>query len=199
VEAVQRFADPQPVGGSTVMWVAAAGILINGATALLFMRGRHGDLNVRGAFLHMAADAAVSAGVLLAGLVITLTGWRWLDPLSSLAIVAVITITTWGLLLESMNLAMDAVPDGIALSEVERLLLGLPGVVEVHDLHVWGLSTTQTALTAHLVHDTHADRDSLLQLACTGVRNRFGIAHATFQVETTALASACELRPAHVV
>jgi cobalt-zinc-cadmium efflux system protein len=199
VEAVQRFADPQPVGGEVVMWVAAVGIVINGATALLFLRGRKNDLNVRGAFLHMAGDAAVSAGVVLAGLLITLTGWHWLDPLSSLAIVAVIMVTTWGLLLESVNLAMDAVPGGIAVAEVERLLLGLPGVVEVHDLHVWGLSTTQNALTAHLVHDSAADRDRLLQLACRGVRQNFGIGHATFQVETAEVASACELRPAHVI
>ena len=199
VEAIRRFGDPAPVGGVTVMWVAAFGIVINGATALLFMRGRHGDLNVKGAFLHMASDAAVSAGVVVSGLLIVGTGWLWLDPVTSLAIVAVITAGTWGLLRDSLNLAMDAVPGGIALAEVEAALQGLPGVVEVHDLHVWGLSTTQTALTAHLVHNGSGGAAALLGLACDRVRERFGIGHATFQVETLDIAESCALRPAGVV
>ncbi len=198
VEALRRFAEPAPVGGSTVMWVAALGILINGATALLFMRGSKDDLNVRGAFLHMAADAAVSGGVVVAGLLIVLTGWRWLDPASSLMIVAVITASTWGLLRQSANLALDAVPDGIDVIAVEASLRGLAGVVDVHDLHVWGLSTTQTALTAHLVRGEVHDA-SLVRHACETVRDRFGIGHATFQVETLELAEHCTLRPAHVV
>ena len=198
VEAVRRFAEPGPVGGSTVMWVAALGIVINGGTALMFMRGRKGDLNVRGAFLHMASDAVVSAGVVLAGLLIALTGWRWLDPVTSLVIVAVITAGTWGLLRQSANLALDAVPDGIDMAAVEAALRGLAGVVDVHDLHVWGLSTTQTAVTAHLVRGDVADA-ALVRTACATVRDRFGIGHATFQVETRELAEHCELRPAHVV
>lgn len=200
VEAVQRFGNPAPVGGTTVMWVAALGILINGGTALLFMRGSKGDLNVRGAFLHMASDAVVSVGVVVSGLVISLTGWLWLDPATSLAIVAVITIGTWGLLRDSANLAMDAVPDGIDVAKVEAALGRLPGVTEVHDLHVWGLSTTETALTAHLVVDADGFAPpGTLRTACELVRKEFGIGHATFQVETPDVAVACELRSAAVV
>ena len=200
VEAVQRFGSPAPVAGSTVMWVAALGILINGGTALLFMRGSKGDLNVRGAFLHMASDAVVSAGVVVSGLVISLTGWLWLDPATSLTIVAAITIGTWGLLRDSVNLAMDAVPGGIDVAKVQEALSGLPGVTEVHDLYVWGLSTTETALTAHLVVDGDEARSAgLLRAACTMVRDRFGIGHPTFQVETHETVAACELRSAAVV
>jgi cobalt-zinc-cadmium efflux system protein len=198
VEAVRRFSDPAPVGGSTVMWVAAVGIVINGATALLFMRGRKGDLNIRGAFLHMAADAGVSAGVVVAGLLMTLTGWHWLDPVTSLLIVAVITTSTWNLLRDSANLALDAVPGGIDLAGVDIALRGLPGVIDVHDLHIWGLSTTDTALTAHLVHDG-GDAAGLVLAACRQMQGSFGIGHATFQVETLELAEACTLRPAHII
>jgi cobalt-zinc-cadmium efflux system protein len=198
VEAAQRFNDPAPVGGTTVMWVAAVGIVINGATALLFMRGRKDDLNIKGAFLHMAADAGVSAGVVIAGLLMTLTGWHWLDPVTSLLIVAVITIGTWNLLRDSANLALDAVPGGIDLASVEVALRGLPGVIDVHDLHIWGLSTTETALTAHLVHDG-GNAAVLILAACREVRDNFRIGHATFQVETPELAEACTLRPAHVI
>lgn len=200
VEAVQRFGSPAPVGGTTVMWVAALGILINGGTALLFMRGSKGDLNVRGAFLHMASDAVVSAGVVVSGLVISLTGWLWLDPATSLAIVAVIVIGTWGLLRDSANLAMDAVPDGIDVAKVEAALGRLPGVTEVHDLHVWGLSTTETALTTHLVVVVDGIAPpGILRAACELVRKEFGIGHATFQVETPETAAVCELRSAEVV
>jgi cobalt-zinc-cadmium efflux system protein len=198
VEAVRRFGDPAPVGGSTVMWVAAVGIVINGATALLFMRGRKADLNIRGAFLHMAADAVVSAGVVAAGLLMTLTGWYWLDPVTSLLIVLAITIGTWNLLRDSANLALDAVPGGIDLAGVDLALRGLPGVIDVHDLHVWGLSTTDTALTAHLVHDG-GNAAMLVLAACRQMQEDFGIGHATFQVETPELAEACTLRPAHIV
>ncbi len=199
VEAVQRFADPAPVAGGTVVLVAALGILINGGTALMFAGGRAGDLNIRGAFLHMAADAAVSAGVVVTGLLIALTGRRWLDPATSLAIVAVIAIGTWGLLRDSLNLATDAVPGGIDLPVVAAALRALPGVIEVHDLHVWALSTTETALTAHLVHAPEADAPGLLRLAARLVRERFGIGHATFQLETAEVAESCGLRPASVV
>lgn len=198
LEAVRRFNDPAPVGGATVMWVAALGIVINGATAMLFARGRKGDLNIKGAYMHMLADAGVSVGVVLAGLLIVLTGWHWIDPVSSLGIVAVIMIGTWSLLRDLVNLAMDAVPEGIDIAEVEAALRTLPGVADVHDLHVWGLSTTQTAVTAHLVHDGGVELD-LIQAACLEMRTQFGIGHATFQVETAAHAEICELRPADVV
>lgn len=152
VEAVRRLIDgvaPGEVGGKTVMIVAAVGILINGVTALLFARGRKGDLNVRGAFLHMAADAAVSAGVVISGLVILLTGWSWLDPMVSLGIAALILVSTWGLLRDSVNLALDKVPENVDAEKVLAFLAALPGVTEVHDCHIWPLSTTETALTVH--------------------------------------------------
>lgn len=199
LEAARRFQDPQPVAGGTVMWVAAFGILINGATAMLFMRGRENDLNIKGAFLHMAADAAVSAGVVVAALLIVYTGWLWLDPVISLLIVVVITVGTWGLLRDSVNLAMDEVPGGIEMAQVQSSLLALPGVVEVHDLHVWALSTTETALTAHLVHDGSANASEVIRQASDEVRKRFRIGHSTIQVETAEHANSCELRPAGVV
>ena len=202
IEAVQRFGHPQPVAAGIVMWVAAAGIAINGATALMFMRGRKDDLNIKGAFLHMAADAAVSAGVLIAALAIQFTGWQWLDPLTSLAIVAVIVIGTWSLLRDSVNLAMDVVPEGIDLAKVNEALLALPGVSEVHDLHVWALSTTETALTAHLIQSRSIEAGAgagLIALACAEVRKRFKIGHSTFQVETAESGDVCGLRPADVV
>ena len=142
---------PQPVAELTVILVAAAGIIVNGATALMFMRGRDRDINVRAQFLHMAADAGVSASVVVAGLLILLTGWLWLDPLASLGIAVAIVLATWGLLRESVDLAMDAVPGAVAHDDVQDFLASVPGVIEVHDLHIWGLSTTETALTAHLV------------------------------------------------
>ena len=198
---LRHLAHPEAVAGATVMRVAALGIAINGATALMFMRGRHDDLNIRGAFLHMAGDAAVSAGVVLAAGLILLTGATWLDPLASLAIVAVIAWSTWGLLRESLSLAMDAVPAGLAPAQVDAFLRTLPGVSEVHDLHIWGLSTSTTALTAHLVRADAAptEPDQLIRAACDGVRERFGIGHCTFQVETTRGAAACTLRPSEVV
>ena len=182
IEAARRFSHPHPVAGDLVMWVAAIGIVLNGATALMFMRGRKHDLNIKGAFVHMASDAAVSAGVVITGLLIHLTGWLWLDPVTSLLIVVVIVIGTWGLLRDSVNLAMDVVPVGIALDEVEKTLLALPGVIEVHDLHVWPLSTTQTALTAHLIQAGTNEVNVLIQQASEQVRERFGIGHSTFQV-----------------
>ena len=198
-EAVRRFHDPTPVAGGTVMWVAALGIAINTATALLFMRGRKGDLNVKGAFLHMAADAAVSAGVVIAGAVIAYTGWHWLDPVTSLAINAVIVWGTWGLLRDSTNLALDAVPAGIDTAQVRSYLEALPGVVAVHDLHIWGLSTTQTALTVHLVKPDAEVDDGLLARASNELRAKFGIAHATVQLERGDAAHPCQLAPDHVV
>lgn len=192
-EAVRRFRDPAPVAGGTVMWVAGAGIVINAATALLFLRGREHDLNIRGAFLHMAADALVSAGVVVAGAVILWTGWQWLDPVTSLIINAVVVWGTWGLLRDATNLALDAVPPGIDMAAVRRYLQELPGVREVHDLHVWGLSTTQTALTAHLVRPDAGTDDALLAHICTDLREKFGIAHATIQTEHGDAAHPCRL------
>lgn len=185
VEAIQRLANPQPVVGNTVMIVAAIGIVVNGVTAWLFARGSKGDINIRGAFLHMAADAAVSAGVVVAGLVIVTTGWLWLDPAVSLAIVAVITWGTWGLLRESVSMSLDAVPSNIAHGEVEAALIALPGVSFVHDLHIWPISTTEIALTAHLVSPNGYPGDDFLHHASEMLEQRFGIAHSTIQVETS--------------
>ena len=198
VVAVLRLLHPAPVDGLEVLLTAGLGIAVNGLTAWLFASGRRGELNVRAAFAHMAADAVISAGVMAAAALILLTGWTRLDPLASLAIVCVIGVATWKLLRESMDLAMDAVPAGIGTGEVEAFLRALPGVSEVHDLHIWGLSTTDTALTAHLVHGG-ADADALIAAACAGARSRFRIGHCTFQIETEAAALGCALRPAEIV
>jgi cobalt-zinc-cadmium efflux system protein len=182
-EAVRRFGSPGEVVGMTVIWVAAAGVVLNTATALLFVAGRKHDLNIRAAFLHMAADAAVSAGVVVAGIVMLRTGWVWLDPTVSLVIAAVILVGTWGLLRESVDLALAAVPAGIDPAAVEAYLNELPGVTAVHDLHIWGMSTTESALTAHLVKPDPRDDDELLARACRDLHDRFGIGHATLQWE----------------
>ena len=197
VEAVQRLLNPAPVAGTLVMAVAALAILINGGVAILFMRGRDRDLNIRGTFLHMAADAGVSAGVLAAAWLITLTGALWLDPVASLVISAVILVGSWRLLRDATALAMDAVPPAIDPAAVRDRLLGLPGVTEVHDLHIWALSTTSTAATAHLV--TPSAASGVVPLACALLREEFAISHSTFQLETADLAERCALRPAHVV
>lgn len=196
-EALRRFGDPQPVAGVTVMAVAAVGIVVNGFTALLFARGQ-ADLNIRAAFLHMLADAAVSAGVVIAAFVILRTGWHWIDPAVSLVIAAVIAIGTWGVLRDAVNLSVDGVPAGIAHAEVQAALGALPGVSEVHDLHIWGLSTTETALTAHLVRETDDDCALILK-ANQELQQRFGIGHVTLQLETPALADSCRFRSDHVV
>lgn len=182
-EAIRRYGDPEPVGGAIVMLVAGFGILINGGTALLFMAGRKEDVNIEGAFLHMAADAAISVGVLVAGAIIAKTGWLWLDPTVSLAIVVAITIGTWDLLRKSLDLAMDAVPRRIDPAAVREFLAGLPGVTEVHDLHIWGMSTTETALTVHLIKPDSPASDSLLAHAAEELHDRFHIGHATIQIE----------------
>lgn len=199
VEALRRLLAPGPVDETTVMAIAAAGIVINSGTALLFLRDRDSDLNLRAQFLHLGGDALVSAGVVVAALVIRMTGWFWLDPVTSLAIVAVITVATWGLLRESVDLAMDAVPGHVGHSEVRAYLAALPGVTEVHDLHIWGLSTTEVALTAHLVYaDGHAAQCRLHEVQAD-LHHRFGIGHATFQVESHEDAVACRLRPHDVI
>jgi cobalt-zinc-cadmium efflux system protein len=182
-EAIRRFAEPVSVPGNIVILVAAIGVLINGATALLFMKGREHDLNIKGAFLHMAADAGVSGGVIIAGFAINLTGAQWIDPMVSLLIVVVIAVSTWGLLRDSVNLAMDAVPEGIDPEAVRSYLSQQPGVSQVHDLHIWAMSTTETALTAHLVKPDAAIDDELLACICHELRRRFGIDHATIQLE----------------
>jgi len=194
-EAMRRFGQAHPVAGEVVIWTAAVGIAINTATALLFRRGRERDLNVRGAFLHMAADAGVSLGVVLAGVAIVLTGRPWIDPLVTLAIVAVILVGTWGLLRDSVNLALDAVPRGVDLPGVRSYLDSLPGVTEVHDLHIWGMSTTEAVLTAHLVRPGWGTDDAFLQETARAMHVRFGIEHATLQVETGSQAHPCGLAP----
>ncbi|MGI8978303.1 MAG: cation diffusion facilitator family transporter [Pirellulaceae bacterium] len=187
-EAIRRFADPQPAHEAVIIGVAAAGIVVNTVTALLFLRGSHHDVNVRGAFLHMAADAAVSLGVVIAGIAIYFTHWLWIDPAISLMIAVVILVSTWGLLRESLDLALDAVPKGIEPRKVEDYLATLPGVREVHDLHIWGLSTTEAALTAHLVMPETPYEDALLLQITRELHDRFGIEHATLQVERGNLA-----------
>lgn len=185
-EAVRRLAEPAPVASGVVMIVAGIGFVINLGTALMFMRDQHSDLNARGAYLHMMADAGVSIGVVISGAIIMFSGWSILDPLVSIAIVAVILIGTWGLLKDSVNLALDAAPRGVDVAAVRTAFLSLPGVTAVHDLHVWGLSTTETALTAHLVHDRE-DATALLSEAQSLARSRFSIGHTTLQLETGAL------------
>lgn len=196
VEAVNRLTAPEPVAGWTVVAVATLGVAINGGTALLFMRGRHGDLNIRGAYLHMAADAGVSLGVVVAALIIMLTGWLWLDPAISLVIAAVVFWSGWGLARDSVNLALDGVPRGIELAEVRNYLAGLEGVTGVHDLHVWAMSTSETALTAHLVRPGGSD-DAFLHKVCEELSRRFGIDHPTLQIEMSG--EACTLAPAERV
>ena len=197
-EAVLRFAHPEPVAGGTMMAVAAAGIAVNGACAWLFAAGQKGDLNLRGAFAHMLADAVVSVGVVLAGLLILLTGWLWVDPAVSLAVNAVIVWGTWGLLRDGAALAMDAVPSGIEPAAVRSYLAERPGVSDLHDLHIWPISTTETALTAHLVMPGGHPGDAALMACCEGLRTRFGIGHATLQVEVDA-STVCGLAPEGVV
>jgi cobalt-zinc-cadmium efflux system protein len=182
-ESVQRLIEPAPVAAGTMMVVAAIGILVNGFTAFLFVRGQH-DLNIRGAFLHMVADAAVSLGVVLGGMAILWTGAAWIDPILSLIIAAVILWSTWDLLRQSLVLSLHGVPSGIDLAQVRETLEALPGVAAVRHLHVWAVSTTETALTCHLVMPHGHPGDRILQDAEAAMRRQFGIGHATFQVET---------------
>lgn len=197
-EAIQRLMQPEPVGGVTLIIVAAIGIVLNGATAWLFVSGSKTDLNARGAFVHMAADAGVSAGVVVAGLLILLTGWVWLDPVVSLLINAVIVWTTWSLLRDSVKMSLDAVPAGIDPQAVRAFLASQPGVTNVHDLHIWPISTSETALTAHLVIPHPRGGDSFLHHVCEELEEDFGIGHATLQVEQGPV-EACALAPDGVV
>jgi cobalt-zinc-cadmium efflux system protein len=197
-EAILRLFHPEPVASGTVMIVAAIGILINGLTAWLFASGRKGDLNIRGAFVHMVADAAVSAGVVGAGAVILFTGWLWLDPLTSLVVVGLIVWGTWSLLRESFAMSVAAVPAAIDPQAVRRYLESCSGVAAVHDLHIWPMSTTDNALTAHLVFPDGHPGDEFLMRCSTELRRRFGIGHTTLQIEISE-ATACHLAPDHVV
>ncbi|MDI4663798.1 cation diffusion facilitator family transporter [Xanthobacter autotrophicus] len=197
LEAISRLSSPEPVQTGIVMVVALVGVAVNMGTALMFMAGRKGDLNVRGAFIHMVADGAISLGVVVAAGVIALTGWLWLDPVVSLVIAVAIIAGTWGLLRDSLNLALDMVPAGINPEQVEAFLAARPGVSEVHDLHIWGLSTTSVALSAHLVRPGAALDDDFLDETCAELRARFGIAHPVLQIEEGRMA--CALAPRDVV
>ena len=192
-EAIRRFNQPQEIPGGTVMIVAAFGVVINAATALLFVKGRKSDLNIKGAFLHMAADAGVSLGVVVAGFAIFRTGLYWIDPATSLVIVAIIAVGTWGLLRDSARLALQAVPPDIDANKVKEYLATLPDVVGVHDLHIWPMSTTETALTAHLEMPDGGGGDEFLHHVCKHLHDQFRIEHCTIQIEQNA--EACSLAP----
>ena len=198
LEAIQRLIHPEPIASMTVIVVAAIGIFVNGITAWLFASGRKSDLNIRGAYLHMVADAALSFGVVLAAIIILNTGWLWLDPAVSLVIVAVIIWGTWGLLRESTAMSLAAVPSRIDPAAVRTFLGTLPGVASIHDLHIWPMSTTETALTAHLVTPAGNPGDAFLVETCRQLNDRFKIGHATLQIETSADVH-CTLKPDHVI
>jgi len=197
VEAIRRFAEPQQLEAGTVIWVAALAMVLNGAVALMFMRGRHGDLNIKGAFLHMLGDAAVSFGVVLAAALTLWTGWLWIDPAISLGIAMFVLWASWGLARSSVNLALDAVPENVDREQVEAYLNSLPGVTEVHDLHIWAMSTTETALTVHLVRPNAGLDDGFIAATCERLDRDFKIHHTTLQVEHSR--EACKLAPDHVV
>jgi len=190
-ETLHRMVSPSQVEGMTMVVIAGIGIAINTGTALLFLRGRHHDINIRGAFLHMAADALVSAGVVLAGLAIIWTGQLWIDPVTSLVIVAVIAWGTWGLAKDSIRMSLNAVPDGIDENKVRDHLAAQPGVTSVHDLHIWPMSTTETALTAHLVMPGSHPGDVFLEQLAHGLEHEFGIHHITVQIANAQLAGCC--------
>jgi len=198
LEAIERLGAPELVAGKTVMIVAAAGIVVNGVTAALFASGRGSDINLRGAFLHQASDALVSAGVVVAGLVILLTGWAWLDPAVSLAVNAVIVWGTWGLLRESLGMSMAGVPTSVDPAEVRDFLATRPGVASIHDFHVWPMSTTEIALTCHFVMPAGHPGDAFLHGLAAEIANRFKIGHSTLQIETDPNA-VCALAPDEVV
>ena len=197
-EAIRRLNHPAPVASGIVIAVAAVGIFVNGGTALLFASGKS-DLNVKSAFLHMAADAVVTAGVVAAGIVIWLTHWEWLDPAVSLVVSVVIIVGTWGLLKSAIGLALAAVPEGVDAAAVRSHLLALPGVTGLHDLHIWGMSTTETALTCHLVMPAGHPGDAVLTGVAQELHHRFGIQHATIQIELADSDAICVLTPEHLV
>jgi cobalt-zinc-cadmium efflux system protein len=190
-EALFRLSSPVEMSGATVMTVAAIGVVVNGVTAFLFAAGRKADLNVRGAFLHMAADALVSLGVVTSGALYALFGWPWLDAVMSLLIALIVVLGTWSLFRQSLHLLLDGVPDAIALGEVEAYLRSLPGVEGLHDLHVWATSTSKTALTVHLLMPGGYPDPGFLKVVSLALLHRFEIAHTTIQVETECLDDAC--------
>jgi len=190
-EAFQRLQQPAPIAAGTVMIVAAVGVIINAMTALLFMAGGKTDLNIRGAFLHMAADALVSLGVIIAGALYLWQGWAWIDPLASIIIAIVVIFGTWSLFRQSLHLLFDGVPEHISVPEVRQSLAAIAGVASVHDLHVWAMSTAEPALTAHLVVQGERSADGILRDAQVVLHERFGIHHVTLQLEAEACADHC--------
>ena len=196
-EAIRRFGAAEQTNGATVMIVAGIAIIINGLSAWLLMAGREHDLNIRSAFAHLAADAAVSASVVIAGALMLWTGWTWVDPVASLLVSAAIVWSTWGLLWESLHMSMAAVPQGVSIADVRGYLENLPGVAGLHDLHIWAMSTTETALTVHLVCEDARVGDAFLMDATHELEHRFGISHATIQIETGECE--CRLAPTDVV
>jgi cobalt-zinc-cadmium efflux system protein len=197
-EALWRISHPAPIATGIVIAVAAVGIFVNGGTALLFASGT-ADLNLKSAFLHLAADALVTAGVVAAGIVILLTNWLWLDPAVSLVVSGVIVLGTWGVLKSAVRLALDAVPEGVDAAGVRAHLLAMPGVTGLHDLHIWGMSTTETALTCHLVMPNGHPGDAALNGVAEQLHHLFGIQHTTVQIELADTEEACALTPEHVV
>ena len=193
LEAIQRFNHQQQTIGETMMLVAGIGVVINGVTALMFITSGSGDLNIRSAFLHMATDALVSLGVVVAGLLTLKTGWLWLDPVVSLVIALVIVISTWGLLRDSVNLALQAVPRNIKPNEVKEYLGTLEGVEEVHDLHIWAMSTSETALSAHLLMPAGHPGDAFIWKVVNTLSDKFSISHATLQIELGDCGEECRL------
>lgn len=196
-EAIQRFSNPPVVAGLTVTIVAAIGILINGISAWLFVKGSKGDLNIRGAYMHLMADAVVSLGVVISGIIMIFTGWNWLDPTVSLVVTAVIVMGTWGLLRDSMQLALSAVPAHIYVSEVDAFLRQCAGVTDIHDLHIWGMSTTESALTVHLVMPNGYPSDAALDEIVHALEDKFSIHHSTIQVEQGTTNHSCSLTTAN--
>lgn len=193
VEAVRKLIEPEPVVGSTVMIVAGIGVVINTLTAVMFIKGKEKDINIKGAYLHMAADALVSVGVVVAGLIISLTDLYIIDSIISFLIVIVITWGTWGLLKDSFKLSMDSVPDNVNYIEIKKYLMGLEDVLDVHDLHIWPLSTTETALTVHIVRNQKEYNDKFLFEVINNLKNKYEIHHSTIQIEHTDNCNECSL------
>lgn len=193
-EAVHRFSQPPVISGLTLTLVATAGVVINGLSAWLFLKGSKDDLNIRGAYLHMAADAAVSAGVVVSGMAIMLTGWFWLDPVISLIIITVVIYSTWGLLRDSVQLILSAVPAHIDIAAIDAYLRRQPGVMDIHDLHVWGLSTTESALTVHLVMPEGYPGDTFMDEIRNTLEIRYGIHHCTLQMERGTTSHTCHIK-----
>jgi cobalt-zinc-cadmium efflux system protein len=198
-ESIRRLLEPAPTQGRTMIVVALVGAVINAAAALLFMRKGKRDLNLRSAFLHLASDAVLALGVAVAGGLILLTGWLWLDPAVSIVLALTILGGTWSLMKKSLDLMLDAVPEGIDPDEVKAFLGGLPGVVEVHDLHIWAMSTTETALTAHVVMPSSSQRPAFLSDVCRELRDKFDIEHSTLQIDPVESPAPCALAPDEVL